>query len=120
MRDRVFRAAAKGGLRFANNLLSLGGLEIRVADRGGRYLPELRHTLRLDSRHHSMLDSQLRKTTTWSCGDRDAAAAALTSGELGRIWKELPGGHKWLNYFPIYEELFTPFRHTAPKVLEIG
>jgi hypothetical protein len=66
------------------------------------------------------LDPKLQEATFWRFDDRRATANALTSSELGRIWKETPRGHKWLNYFPVYEELFSHFRYTEPKVLEIG
>ncbi|MBO0735414.1 MAG: class I SAM-dependent methyltransferase [Alphaproteobacteria bacterium] len=99
--------------------MNLAGLDIGRA-KDDRYLPELRYTLRLDRRLTKVLDPELQNITSWSTANRHAAAAALTSGELGKSWKQLPGGHKWLNYFPIYEELLGHLRDRAPKILEIG
>ena len=99
--------------------MGLFGFDIGRADEH-RYLPELRYTLRLDPRLAKVLDPELRNTVPWSTSDRRDMATALTSGELGKAWKQLPGGHKWLNYFPIYEELLGHLRNRAPKILEIG
>jgi hypothetical protein len=35
-------------------------------------------------------------------------------------WASLPGGHKWLHYFEIYDELFAPFLARPIRMLEIG
>ena len=37
---------------------------------------------------------------------------------LREMWEQIPGGHKWLGYFPIYEEVFGHLK--KPRVLEIG
>ena len=36
------------------------------------------------------------------------------------LWATIPGGHKWLHYFPIYEELLAARRSAPIKVLELG
>jgi len=115
----ISKKVARHGLQSAKKIMNLFGFDIgRAYER--RYLPELRYTLRLDPRLAKVLDPGLRSTTSWSTTSRHDAAAALTSGELGKAWKQLPGGHKWLNYFPIYEELLGYLRGRAPKILEIG
>lgn len=38
----------------------------------------------------------------------------------GSIWKTIPEGHKWLHYFPIYDQEFSQLRGKNIKVLEIG
>lgn len=38
----------------------------------------------------------------------------------GNLWKKIPGGHKWLDYFYIYDREFSRFRGQRPKILEIG
>lgn len=38
----------------------------------------------------------------------------------GAIWKSIPGGHKWLDYFKAYDRELSRFRDKQPKVLEIG
>jgi hypothetical protein len=120
MREGIVKTTAKFAVHIANKCLSPTGREIGVAYSNGKATPVLRHTLRLDPRQDAALDPKLKEATFWRFDDRHATANALTSSELGRIWKETPGGHKWLNYFPIYEELFSRFRYTEPKVLEIG
>jgi hypothetical protein len=120
MREGILKATAKLALHFANEVLSPTGREIVVAYPNDKARPVLGYTLRLDARINAALAPKLQEATFWRFDDRHATASALTSSELGRIWKQLPGGHKWLNYFPIYEELFSRFRCTGPTVLEIG
>jgi len=35
-------------------------------------------------------------------------------------WASLPGGHKWLHYFEVYDELFAGLRTRPIRMLEIG
>ena len=56
----------------------------------------------------------------WSYADLDRIRADFLNNSVGRIWSEIPGGHKWLGYFRTYEEVFSAFRGRAPRVLEIG
>lgn len=35
-------------------------------------------------------------------------------------WARLPGGHKWLHYFEVYDELFAAVRARPIRMLEIG
>ena len=44
----------------------------------------------------------------------------LLNNVCGDLWRHIPKGHKWLNYFDSYEALFSVFRGKGPKVLEIG
>ncbi|HZF77467.1 MAG TPA: class I SAM-dependent methyltransferase [Acetobacteraceae bacterium] len=56
----------------------------------------------------------------WRLTDLDAIRAAFLDNPVGRLWAEIPGGHKWLSYFRTYEEVFARFRGRSPRVLEIG
>ncbi|MFT9435621.1 MAG: hypothetical protein ABF592_03480, partial [Acetobacter syzygii] len=38
----------------------------------------------------------------------------------GNIWKDIPGGHKWLDYFKVYDREFSRFVNARPRILEIG
>jgi 23S rRNA U2552 (ribose-2'-O)-methylase RlmE/FtsJ len=38
----------------------------------------------------------------------------------GSIWKTIPQGHKWLHYFPIYDQEFSHLRGKNIQILEIG
>ena len=40
--------------------------------------------------------------------------------DLYAIWRSIPGGHKWLHYFPIYERYFSEFRRRPIRFLEVG
>jgi len=65
------------------------------------------------------LAPEMREMEEW------AAQSAPPSNTLedtvsGRHWKEIPGGHKWLDYFHIYDGEFSRFRGQRPKILEIG
>ena len=66
------------------------------------------------------LAERLRDTVPWSYGTHADIDAALMQADSARLWAEIPNGHKWLNYFPIYDEVFARFRGQAPRVLEIG
>ena len=41
-------------------------------------------------------------------------------GELFSIWQHIPGGHKWLHYFAVYEETLLSKRGFPIRLLEIG
>ncbi|MEO8037140.1 MAG: class I SAM-dependent methyltransferase [Betaproteobacteria bacterium] len=49
-----------------------------------------------------------------------AIDADVPSGTLYEIWREIPGAHKWLHYFQIYEALFIPLTGKPIRMLEIG
>ena len=66
------------------------------------------------------LSPDLLAEEEWSYADADEIRADFLNNSAGRIWSEIPGGHKWLGYFRTYEEVFSAFRGRAPRVLEIG
>lgn len=60
------------------------------------------------------------KTEEWFWPLKNAIHADVDNTVSGALWKKIPGGHKWLNYFEAYDEVFGMFRDTPIKVLEIG
>jgi len=57
----------------------------------------------------------LRRKIAWE-SPKDTAM----SGDLHALWATIPRGHKWLHYFPVYEELSVAIRSAPVKVLELG
>jgi len=70
------------------------------------------------------LPQALRGALPGLLGERvrlEAEAVPVTpTGALYALWSKIPGGHKWLHYFPIYESLLASFRTKPVRVLEIG
>jgi len=60
------------------------------------------------------------KTEEWFWPLKNAIHADVDNTVSGALWKKIPGGHKWLNYFEAYDEVFGMFRDMPVKVLEIG
>jgi 23S rRNA U2552 (ribose-2'-O)-methylase RlmE/FtsJ len=61
----------------------------------------------------------MRRKTEWQT-DKAPPFSALESTVSGMIWATIPGGHKWLSYFPVYDKEFSRFRNAKPRILEIG
>ncbi len=40
--------------------------------------------------------------------------------EIAQLWRAIPNGHKWLNFFDCYERVFAERRNTPTTMLEIG
>lgn len=72
-----------------------------------------------DSKGFALLPSELRQTVDW-LGEPAKNEHQLASTSSGRIWKKIPGGHKWLDYFSIYDREFAHLRGRPVRVLEIG
>lgn len=77
--------------------------------------PEQRPPSALDELAPALLQAE-----EWRWPPADSIRAELLDNVSGRLWKDIPGGHKWLSYFDAYDDLFGRFRGTAPRVLEIG
>ena len=73
------------------------------------------HKFRFASSANRLLGPALRSKIAWETNKNIA-----TSGELHALWATIPGGHKWLHYFPIYEEILASRRSAPLKVLELG
>ena len=69
---------------------------------------------------HKYIAARLRESAHWTLPARDACDAHYRGGELYEIWRAIPGGDKWLHYFPIYEQLLSRYREKEVRVLEIG
>jgi SAM-dependent methyltransferase len=66
-----------------------------------------------------MLAPDMRAKTPWQAA-KSPPFNDVERTLSGRIWAGIPGGHKWLGYFPIYDREFGRFRGTKPRILEIG
>ena len=53
----------------------------------------------------------------WTDLDLDFELSQTLSGS---IWKTIPKGHKWLHYFPIYDQELMSLRGKSVRILEIG
>lgn len=52
---------------------------------------------------------------------REAGVASVPpENALYELWRGIPGAHKWLHYFEIYEPLFSPLAKRPIRMLEIG
>lgn len=67
----------------------------------------------------SLIRPEMRKMQNWIAHNTEPLLP-IENTISGKIWKEIPGGHKWLDYFDIYEKEFSRLRHQQPKILEIG
>ena len=76
-----------------------------------------KHVAYFDQRAYDSLSANLTSLVEWRAQDPRGAVYAHPAGE---IWAHIPGGHKWLNYFSIYEDEFAHLRNTPCRVLEIG
>ncbi|HKR47011.1 MAG TPA: hypothetical protein VJU59_46355 [Paraburkholderia sp.] len=68
----------------------------------------------------SYLSPALLALEEWKWPTPGEIRAQLLGNNCGELWRSIPNGHKWLNYFDYYESLFSSFRGKKPKVLEIG
>jgi hypothetical protein len=70
---------------------------------------------RYDERTLAEIDPALLATEAWRRTGKE-----IGKGELKDIFGTIPGAHKWLHYFPIYQAVFGPFRSRPINLLEIG
>lgn len=75
------------------------------------------HSAFFDDAAYAELSDELKAIVRWAARPPREVVYPYPSGQ---IWATLPGGHKWLNYFSIYEKEFSRWRGRAPRVLEIG
>lgn len=66
-----------------------------------------------------MLSPEMIQKVVWK-GGKAPPFSEIEDSISGKMWATIPGGHKWLSYFPIYDREFSRFRGTSPRVLEIG
>ncbi len=66
-----------------------------------------------------LLSPEMRETVEWIPQNAPTLSSMETTVS-GQLWKDIPGGHKWLDYFEVYDKEFSRFRNKSPKVLEIG
>ncbi|MCZ7935276.1 class I SAM-dependent methyltransferase [Agrobacterium leguminum] len=66
-----------------------------------------------------LLDAEMRQMRDWKA-QSTPPFSSLDNTVSGSIWREIPGGHKWLDYFDVYDSEFSRFRNQRPRVLEIG
>jgi hypothetical protein len=66
------------------------------------------------------IDPSLLAMVDWPCYRVDVPPEQVRANELYKLWMTIPGGHKWTQYFPIYEAVFGPLRASPLRILEIG
>ena len=74
---------------------------------------------KFDKKVFALLPSELQEMVDWP-REQLEEEHNLTSTKSGSIWKGIPGGHKWLDYFLIYDREFSVLRGKQSRVLEIG
>ena len=74
------------------------------------------HAYRSDARALDALGPELGAPTAWNAQDHEPTS----NEEIGRIFLESKGVHKWVHYFPIYERAFSDLRGRPIRFLEIG
>jgi len=98
--------------------LKLASLRIyRRAD--GFFVIGRLHKRKVDREALAALSPILEKRTEWSLNS-DRLSTLLTGTASGKIWADIPGGHKWIDYFPIYDREFSEYRGKNTRILEIG
>ena len=68
----------------------------------------------MSSSANRVLNPALRSKISWKVPENIAA-----SGDLHALWATIPGGHKWLHYFPIYEDILASRQSAPVKLLEL-
>jgi hypothetical protein len=66
------------------------------------------------------LDPEYERRVQWPCYRTDVPSQEVVSDALYKLWATFPGGHKWTQYFPIYQAIFGPLRAEPLRILEIG
>lgn len=70
-----------------------------------------------DEAAYAELSAPLKEPVAWRAVDPRTEVYGFPSGH---VWAELPGGHKWLHYFSVYDGEFAHLRGTDCRLLEIG
>jgi len=66
------------------------------------------------------LDPDYRRPVQWPCHRSDVLPPEVLSDPLYQLWRTIPQGLKWTQYFPVYEAIFAPIRTSPLRILEIG
>jgi SAM-dependent methyltransferase len=69
---------------------------------------------------NSFISEKLLAHETWSFAQLSQYRSEFLETDIGALWKDIPNGHKWLNYLPIYQECLSCLVGKEPRVLEIG
>jgi len=102
----TLRQAIRNAGLFFDILISRDGIARRY-----KYTP---------SADEAMVDPGLRAKESWRRPDAAALAAASAGSRSYKAWKDIPGGYKWLHYFPVYDEAFKDIADAPARILEIG
>ncbi|MEV4608678.1 class I SAM-dependent methyltransferase [Neorhizobium sp. LMR1-1-1.1] len=68
---------------------------------------------------YKMFSPEMLQKAIWK-GDKNPPYESIETTVSGKMWSTIPGGHKWLGYFPIYDREFSRLRGKRPRILEIG
>lgn len=114
----MIKSIAKACIRLANSAV-LNPLGRHLVMSG--FVPRLNYFPRFDAASKRMLAPSLAVREVWPYSDRDSQVAMALSGDFAAIWTESrEASIKWLNYFDIYEKIFSHLRGKKIRVLEIG
>jgi SAM-dependent methyltransferase len=61
----------------------------------------------------------MRKRETWETS-KVPPFPSINDTVSGELWSTIPGGHKWLGYFQVYDRELGRYHGKQPRVLEIG
>ena len=70
--------------------------------------------------HTVGLDSSYLRSVRWQADRGDESHLGLAANPVYELWRTIPRGSKWTQYFATYEALFGPRRSGPMRVLEIG
>lgn len=65
----------------------------------------------------SLLSRDFFAPVSWDSSDQYEEVFA---NRLYEIWREIPGGHKWIHYFDTYQAVLSRFADQPIRMLEIG
>lgn len=68
---------------------------------------------------YNLLPEEMRKKVLWE-SSKVPPFPAIDNTVSGQVWSTIPGGHKWLGYFQVYDREFGRYHGKQPRVLEIG
>ena len=68
---------------------------------------------------YNLLPEAMREKVSWE-SNKVPPFPSIDNTVSGQVWATIPGGHKWLGYFQVYDREFGRYHGKSPRVLEIG
>lgn len=79
-----------------------------------------KYTYRPNPSLNKLFSKTLLNVVSWNSGKGTDHKSELKDSSSYQAWKLHRGGHKWLHYFPIYDQIFKPYFTKPVRILEIG